>query len=410
MFSLAIQGAVIAVNALIVYHWRYLRAGRLVASYGFPVWLSGTIAINLGVSICGFVVIGRTGTVRLAPRYGKFNHLKMFRVQEALEKEGLPAFMIQHHPMNRTIMLTRSPDKKQPWLASFGAFLALGGFVCQNIGTRELHLSSGLLQLGATLILTIFRALLRRRIGNPLSPAPLELVGSQASAVSFELERRELGPFTMFPIRYVDNDRVHYGMFSVNSRLTKEEEQSAKNIFGIWENLSQETGFHDEEGLKEIDDLVDDLIGLMRELTDNQSFEWNHPMSIFSYTDVEDRRRRDEIKRVQVECMSHADGGRLGKLKQRPTAIFAFSNYDYRKHYRGRRDALQILGRFKESKCDAAKGNMKGLFGSGVEVWVRMPNEDSPEYTREIFGLEFSTLQNERYISLFVLRFFDAKC
>jgi hypothetical protein len=60
--------------------------------------------------------------------------------------------------------------------------------LCQNVGTRELHWSAGVLQLGATIIVSAFCGLLRRNIGEeapsrkPLSP------GFEASHLTCELE------------------------------------------------------------------------------------------------------------------------------------------------------------------------------------------------------------------------------
>jgi hypothetical protein len=66
-FGLLIQAAVIAINAIAVYRWHWLRAGRVVASYGYPVWASGTIGITLEVSICARVVEGSATKYTLAP-------------------------------------------------------------------------------------------------------------------------------------------------------------------------------------------------------------------------------------------------------------------------------------------------------------------------------------------------------
>jgi hypothetical protein len=133
--GMAIQILVIIINALVVYRRKYLRAGYLIASWGYPVWLAGTVAINIGTSICAYVVIGRTTIFDVKPHTGN-THLQIFRVQKALDTEHLPAFMIQHNTANPTMKWAKTHDTEQPWWAGVGAFFALGGFVCQNIGTR----------------------------------------------------------------------------------------------------------------------------------------------------------------------------------------------------------------------------------------------------------------------------------
>lgn len=79
---------------------------------------------------------------------------------------------------------------------TIGTFLTLAGFICQNIGTRELHWSAGLLQLGTTLILAGLRAWSRRRVGIPPPTVVTLKPGLGASQLACHLEGCTLGIIT----------------------------------------------------------------------------------------------------------------------------------------------------------------------------------------------------------------------
>lgn len=203
MLAIVIQCAVIILNALGVYHWHWLRAGYVVASYGYPVWLAGTIALNIGVSICGRVV--NTSTSKCTVNCG--GQVVMF--QKRNRDMNIPAYAIflEDANVNASLRLwprnpgaTLDPDRawkfdQSAWTSNvkrteaarvfftiFGTFVALSGFVCQNVGTRELHWSAGVLQLGATLMLSVLRASLRQHVGNFGSKTPQALVeGAEAA-------------------------------------------------------------------------------------------------------------------------------------------------------------------------------------------------------------------------------------
>lgn len=192
--GLLIQAVVMTINAMIVYHWKWLRAGKVVAAYGYPVWAVGTITMNIGVSFCARVVQAATIRTTIDVRYNTEQptqlsttirrkrresvdsldpilRRRVVRLQRKSADLHLPAFAINNKPANsfeEVSIRTKAPD-----VAAFGTLLVLSGFICQNIGTRELHWSAGILQLGATLLLTLLRAWLRRHVGDPPNPIRL---------------------------------------------------------------------------------------------------------------------------------------------------------------------------------------------------------------------------------------------
>jgi hypothetical protein len=197
--GLFVQVLVAVINGLAVYRWRWLRAGRVVASYGYPVWAVGTCSITVGVALCARVVQGSTTEYRLDPIVLQ-ESLRVLRIQSKIPSLSLPAYAILDAEGNQTVRMTKRNDwpptrgnkaerESRLILTVVGTCLTLGGFVCQNVGTRELHFSAGLLQLGATLILAALRGWLRRNVGDSPDPEPMRLSESfGASHVASILE------------------------------------------------------------------------------------------------------------------------------------------------------------------------------------------------------------------------------
>lgn len=176
--GLFIQAMVVAVNATVVYYLHWPRGRSAVAAYGYPLWALGTLCISLGVTICARVVQSTTEQYNLAPRKNvSRDGLRIIRLQDRIATANIPAYAIPQSEANHRIRISLRAEKLT--LAStrttIGAFLTLTGFVCQNIGTRELHWSAGILQLGATLLLATIRALLRGQVGRKPDLSPVRL-------------------------------------------------------------------------------------------------------------------------------------------------------------------------------------------------------------------------------------------
>ena len=258
--GLLVQATVMVINALMVYHWKLLRAGKIVASYGYPTWAVGTIAITVGTWVCGRVVQSSCWKVVLEParlhsivqeqtqdgsadnnntrekeKNGKEKKkpLRVIFLQSEIPEQQLPAYAIEPIKPGGDVVLSRrlfppSPDteymltaaqraqttKLRSWSTAAGTGLALCGFVCQNVGTRELHYSAGLLQLVATLILTLLRAWLRQRVGDgPGRVMALQGGGNSASHLSKELTTHQAYMPVMYGI-----SRTHFASYGDEMR------------------------------------------------------------------------------------------------------------------------------------------------------------------------------------------------
>lgn len=256
------------INAVVVYHWEWLRSGSLVASYGYPTWAVGTVCITFGVTLCSYVVQSSTETYAAEPKDPSFREkFVVVRLQAKIDGLHLPAYAIpsssahavvrislQEGEMRKTAQMRAQQEVQEDgkedgkeggeedmktiakeiakgveedgtkdnakdntravanevakgggkdhekddangerpgdafgpgasnadgkWLfvsTIAGTFLTLSGFILQNIGVRELHWSAGVLQLGATLILTVLRGVLRGGVGGNPFPDPTPL-------------------------------------------------------------------------------------------------------------------------------------------------------------------------------------------------------------------------------------------
>lgn len=87
-----LQCLVFFFNAYVAYRKRWLRAGARVASYGFPLWASGTLSIIVGLFMCAHVIENVTTEYIVKPK----NSDDKFRVvgfQKPIPSMNLPAYV-----------------------------------------------------------------------------------------------------------------------------------------------------------------------------------------------------------------------------------------------------------------------------------------------------------------------------
>lgn len=192
--GLLIQSAVVVFNAFAVYHWQWLKSGKPIERFAYPLWAAGTAAITIGVWLCGWVVESSSEKLLVTGDGGSIglpvldeNDLRIIFMQQKLPAQNIPAYSIEPIPIGKKMIYSRrlwpptaddnpSAQINSTWrdrenrvrvaCVAIGTLLTLLGFVGQNIGTRSLHWSAGLLQLGATAALTTLRAVIRRNVGR----------------------------------------------------------------------------------------------------------------------------------------------------------------------------------------------------------------------------------------------------
>ncbi|KAI1742809.1 hypothetical protein F4680DRAFT_411795 [Xylaria scruposa] len=186
IIGLLVQTVVIIINGLIVYHWQLLRGRYRVAPWGYPTWLAGTVAMGLGSSMCGFVVQSSCCQVVVRPTKHDAKQMRIIYFQSAIAETETPPYAIEHiGPRGNNILLswrifplasntehilTSAQRATKDWIRSLltvvGVFLCFGGLIAQNFGTRELHWSAAVIQLGATVVVTLLRSWLRQGLGT----------------------------------------------------------------------------------------------------------------------------------------------------------------------------------------------------------------------------------------------------
>ena len=189
IISLTLQAAVVAVNALAVYKWGWLRAGKLVAPYGYPLWITGTLSLSVGTLVCSWIVENSCRKFSLCPIHTK-DPTDITFFQKPIPEQNIPGYMIKLVRPGGGLQISKRvfpPSLERDELEEdhtflsisylswrqiregwtiCGTVLALCGFILQNIGTRQLHWSGGILQFGITLVMIGLRAWLRRLIGS----------------------------------------------------------------------------------------------------------------------------------------------------------------------------------------------------------------------------------------------------
>lgn len=66
-FGTLAQGAAVAFPAVTVYRWKWLKGPRMVASYAYPCFSIGTLAITIGLILCSHVIEGSTKELTFMP-------------------------------------------------------------------------------------------------------------------------------------------------------------------------------------------------------------------------------------------------------------------------------------------------------------------------------------------------------
>lgn len=185
-----LQCLVFVFNAYVVYHEQWLRAGARVASYGFPLWASGTLSIIVGLFMCAFVIENVT-TEYVVKRDDPDDSFRIVRFEKPIPLMNLPAYGFLHKdsqvlvsqrttfvgkrnmsgldeiPNDITTDLFLQKKNRTAFMTLLGTVFALSGFILQNLGTRELHFSASIAQLLATVALTVLRSWVRRNVGIP---------------------------------------------------------------------------------------------------------------------------------------------------------------------------------------------------------------------------------------------------
>ena len=110
LIGILLQLFTLGFPAVATYHWKWLRKGVAVPEYAYGCFISGSIAVIVGLLACGHVIEGSTTKHMFWPSPdGKARIQRILRLQMDCTVSGqhFPSFAILHHPENMVIRTSR---------------------------------------------------------------------------------------------------------------------------------------------------------------------------------------------------------------------------------------------------------------------------------------------------------------
>ncbi|KAF4966368.1 hypothetical protein FSARC_5938 [Fusarium sarcochroum] len=221
LWSLAALGTLlqlfaVAFSAVATYHWKWTKGGSPVQAYGYPCFCVGTLCLIVGVMVCGHIIEGVTEESEFhVSGTGREERVKIFRFQRArtVGDQHFPSCAIFNAEGNETIKISRLTSKNYRLMATGFAALAVTGYIAQFVGLRALHWSATIVQLGVTLIMTGFRAWVRRGLAEDPDVRP-------------GFENHELAWLTLFLMSQKQQDGHPSNISAPTSQQTHNEQES----------------------------------------------------------------------------------------------------------------------------------------------------------------------------------------
>lgn len=88
------QIAILGIISVVTYKWKLLRSGKVVAGWGYPIWAAGTVAISLGMSMCGWAIGDSTRRKHFQPHVDLRKPASIVLPQEAITEQNILAYSI----------------------------------------------------------------------------------------------------------------------------------------------------------------------------------------------------------------------------------------------------------------------------------------------------------------------------
>jgi hypothetical protein len=194
-FGVILQAGVLVFSGFVAYSpsWSAKLQGPM-ASVGFPLQAAGTFILSLSMILCSLVIVKATEEKRLVVRgnrgQGKIQpvHVLWLQKKGAIGDQRLGSYLLKAREKKCEIFTSRKPDKNsksQKLLSqnthdkSLQLFTVLAvvsgllGFSAQFEGFRLSNWSAAVAQLGAMVIMTAFRAMVRRGLNESPENMPL---------------------------------------------------------------------------------------------------------------------------------------------------------------------------------------------------------------------------------------------
>ncbi|SCV61379.1 uncharacterized protein FFFS_15948 [Fusarium fujikuroi] len=193
LFGILVQLGILAYYACLTYYspfrFHLLNKGDVIESYAFSCTAAGTTLIVAGMLICSLIVEKSTSEKRYLP-ISKANEARVVWLQRpgtvndqtfesfAIYPESPQAVITTSRRASRTRSQGRETSSDKSWwecvsgkelnevLTLMGMFFSISGFIVQFVGLRAMHWTASVTLLGATILMTCLRVLVRRNLAQ----------------------------------------------------------------------------------------------------------------------------------------------------------------------------------------------------------------------------------------------------
>jgi ankyrin repeat protein len=189
ILGLLLQAAGLTLVGLITYHWKFTNDGTAVDTSGYPLLVSGTVVLTLGLIMCSSIIQGgsRQTRIRLRPDDNR-SEIRLFWLQKkgVVGDQQFGSYAIfaadaRHVFFDSERVESSATMQDTLSLRAIGigivtvcaTLLTISGYVVQFIALRQLHWFAAVIQLVICLIMAAVRAWVRRGFSQQPRTEPL---------------------------------------------------------------------------------------------------------------------------------------------------------------------------------------------------------------------------------------------
>ncbi|KAK5651448.1 hypothetical protein OQA88_12455 [Cercophora sp. LCS_1] len=171
--GIILQLGVVVFSGFTTYRLTLAEDENPIDGYALPCTAIGTLLLVAGILACAYVVETSTTESRYRPAAGKTARIVWLQRSGTVNDQAFEPFAI--FPESAQPLITTSRRAREPKYvaATIGTIVSISGFATQFVGLRSMHWSAPAAQLGATIVMTVLRTLVRRNLAKPLRSHPL---------------------------------------------------------------------------------------------------------------------------------------------------------------------------------------------------------------------------------------------
>ena len=233
LLSTTLQLSVLLVSGFTVYNQAlFTRIGGPSRTYGFPLFLTGTILLVVGMLVCSYTIEQSTierSWSRIGNDGSGLGIIWLQRKQSVNDQSFDPFLIVGHKNNDQVITSTRADPNSGDtnsddatfaahMLALSGAVLGLVGFFLQFQGLRGLSWPSSVAQLVAIILMAVIRASVR----YSLSRRPQQYAATETFEMEWLSLRLVLCRNDQFPTPFLSNNGVNDDEISHHNFLPKD--------------------------------------------------------------------------------------------------------------------------------------------------------------------------------------------